>query len=169
MMGRNSYSYCRYHRTHGHTIDDCWTLKQQIEQLIQRGNVKKFVKETERETVEGKFRRGNPVRKLEKGEGKNQRDIREEVEHANDDKGLVGFIAGGFSGGDATQPSKRMYVKHFMSINNAEELVAPEYPGITFDIQDFDGVWPHADNPIVISTTTSGFKIARVLVDGGSW
>lgn len=63
-MGRNSDSCCRYHKTDGHTSNDCWTLKQQIEQLMQRGHLKKFVKETE--VGEGKRQRGNPNRKQEK-------------------------------------------------------------------------------------------------------
>lgn len=51
-----------------------------------------------------------------------------------------------------------------MSINNTEELVVPEYPGITFDVQDFNGIRLHGDDPIVILVTTGGCKISRVLV-----
>ena len=26
--------YCRFHKDHGHYIEDCWDLKEQIEELI---------------------------------------------------------------------------------------------------------------------------------------
>ncbi|XP_058189287.1 uncharacterized protein LOC131306875 [Rhododendron vialii] len=35
--------YCRFHRDHGHNTDDCIELKQQIEELIQRGRLQRFV------------------------------------------------------------------------------------------------------------------------------
>ncbi|XP_058211646.1 uncharacterized protein LOC131323823 [Rhododendron vialii] len=35
--------YCRFHKDHGHNTDDCTGLKQQIEDLIQRGRLQHFV------------------------------------------------------------------------------------------------------------------------------
>ncbi|XP_023895558.1 uncharacterized protein LOC112007447 [Quercus suber] len=36
--------YCRFHKDHGHYTDECRDLKEQIEELIQRGKLQKFVK-----------------------------------------------------------------------------------------------------------------------------
>ena len=36
--------YFRFHKDHGHYIDKCRDLKEQIEELIQRGRLQKFVK-----------------------------------------------------------------------------------------------------------------------------
>lgn len=56
-----------------------------------------------------------------------------------------------------------------MFVGNAEtDLVMPEYLEISFGIQDFEGVRPHSDDPVVISITTSGYKVARVLIDCGN-
>ncbi|KAH7845091.1 hypothetical protein Vadar_013397 [Vaccinium darrowii] len=41
---RSKDKWCRFHRHHGHTTDDCIDLKQQIEGLIQRGRLRRFVK-----------------------------------------------------------------------------------------------------------------------------
>lgn len=109
-MGSNSDSYRRYHRTDDHTTDDdCWMLKQQIKQLIQRGHLKKFVKDIEKfvedvdqEVFEGWRRKGNPGRKQERGEGQKQRNTQEETEHDKDNKGYMRIIARGFSGGGAS-------------------------------------------------------------------
>ena len=36
--------YYRFHKDHGHYSDECHDLKEQIEELIQRGKLQKFVK-----------------------------------------------------------------------------------------------------------------------------
>ena len=36
--------YCRFHKDHGHNTEDCRDLKEQIEELIQKGKLQKYVK-----------------------------------------------------------------------------------------------------------------------------
>ena len=38
---------CRFHKNHGHYIEDCWGLKEQIEELILKGKLQKYVKKGE--------------------------------------------------------------------------------------------------------------------------
>lgn len=40
---RNRNKYCRFHRDHGHDTDECFDLKQQIENLIRQGKLKNFL------------------------------------------------------------------------------------------------------------------------------
>ncbi|XP_077245999.1 uncharacterized protein LOC143885828 [Tasmannia lanceolata] len=40
---RDQSKYCWFHRDHGHDTDECWQLKKEIEQLIGRGYLKKYV------------------------------------------------------------------------------------------------------------------------------
>jgi len=52
--GVDKTKYCRFHKCHDHTTDDCIHLKDAIEMLIQRGRLKQFTKnpEPKREVVE---------------------------------------------------------------------------------------------------------------------
>ena len=36
--------YCRCHRDHGHMLEDCFDLNEEIESLVQRGYLKEFVR-----------------------------------------------------------------------------------------------------------------------------
>ena len=50
---KNKY-YC-FHKDHGHYTEDCMDLKEQIEELIQKGKLQRYVKKGEY----SKFRGGN--------------------------------------------------------------------------------------------------------------
>ena len=41
---RDSKKYCHFHKDHGHYTNECRDLKEQIEELFQRGKLQKFVK-----------------------------------------------------------------------------------------------------------------------------
>ena len=40
---RNRNKYCRFHRDHGHDTNECFNLKQQIENLIRQGKLRNFL------------------------------------------------------------------------------------------------------------------------------
>ena len=44
---RDKKKYCRFHKDHDHYIDDCKDLKEQIEELIRKGKLQRFVKKGE--------------------------------------------------------------------------------------------------------------------------
>ena len=39
----NRNKYCRFHKDHGYDTDECFDLKQQIENLIRQGNLRNFL------------------------------------------------------------------------------------------------------------------------------
>ena len=41
---RDKRKYCRFHKGHGHYTEDCRDLKEQIEELIRKGKLQKYVK-----------------------------------------------------------------------------------------------------------------------------
>ena len=40
----NRRKYCQFHKDHGHYIEDCKDLKEQIEELIKKGKLQRFVR-----------------------------------------------------------------------------------------------------------------------------
>nr|XP_023894448.1 uncharacterized protein LOC112006408 [Quercus suber] len=60
--------YCQFHKDHGHYIKDCRDLKEQIEELIQRGKLQKFVKRREH----SRFRDGNKGQRESTSGGNNR-------------------------------------------------------------------------------------------------
>ncbi|RDX65934.1 hypothetical protein CR513_55364, partial [Mucuna pruriens] len=46
VMGKEKSSLCDFHRAFGHTTEDCWGLKIQIEELIQNGHLGRYVQHT---------------------------------------------------------------------------------------------------------------------------
>ncbi|XP_052197340.1 uncharacterized protein LOC127804508 [Diospyros lotus] len=43
LMGRNMDSFYKFHKTSGHTTEQCWELRNQIEQLIREGKLDQFI------------------------------------------------------------------------------------------------------------------------------
>ena len=43
LKSKNSRKYCEFHKGNGHSIDEYCEMKGQIEELIQRGKLQKFV------------------------------------------------------------------------------------------------------------------------------
>ena len=83
--------YCRFHKDHGHNMEDCRDLKEQIEELIWKGKLKKYVKKGEY----NKFRDGNKSQ-----HGSSSRSDDQPFQPTQDVIGEIKTITGGpFTGG----------------------------------------------------------------------
>ena len=64
---RNRNKYCRFHRDHGHDMDECFDLKQQVENLIRQGKLKSFLgRDHKDEKLKGKVEESSrpPLREI---------------------------------------------------------------------------------------------------------
>ncbi|KAL0428638.1 UNVERIFIED_CONTAM: hypothetical protein Slati_3038600 [Sesamum latifolium] len=84
-----SSKYCQFHKDRGHSTEDCFHLKDEIEQLIQQGYLEKYI-EHDNPPREGSMR---PPR--EGGERGTRRNNQDNPPTA----GIIGFISGGSTGG----------------------------------------------------------------------
>ena len=64
---RNRNKYCRFHRDHEHDTDECFDLKQQVENLIRQGKLKSFLgRDHKDENLKGKAEESSrpPLREI---------------------------------------------------------------------------------------------------------
>ncbi|XP_059659077.1 uncharacterized protein LOC132305453 [Cornus florida] len=134
---RSLSKYCRFHRDHGHNTEDCFDLKNQIENLVRKGHLRKF-------TTENGKGGSNPAR-----EGRDDRPPQHQP------MGEIKVISGGFAGGGETSSARRAHARSIWSFSEVNEvgMTSPptklprvEEPVITFSEEDDKGIHqPHDD------------------------
>ncbi|XP_020209306.1 uncharacterized protein LOC109794252 [Cajanus cajan] len=169
-LGPYKTDWYEFHRTHGHTTENCFVLGRQIERLIKEGRLKKFIARKQEEDSSNRRRRqeGEGTRRGGRHEGRSPpRDPPQKSmeTHQQAVHGDFNTVAGGFAGGGPTSAARKRYSRSVLSVS---DWVKPSRPPITFSDADFEGVSPHEDDPIVISAIVMGYNVKRVLVDQGS-
>ncbi|KAL5542111.1 hypothetical protein UlMin_009821 [Ulmus minor] len=143
---RDNTKYCRYHRDIGHITEECRVLKDEIERLIQRGQLRNYVRnENQQPGQEG-----------------------EDIE--------VRVIIGGPATGDTNRARKNYARQARSEpfphqINLAEHKnKAPHLSNepIIFTEEEASGLWhPHKD-AIVVALRIASRKVYKILIDNGS-
>ena len=90
---RNRNKYCHFHIDHGHDTEECFDLKQQIENLIRQGKLRNFLRRDHKD---------------EKLKGKIEESSRPPL-------GEIRVIIGGSSTGQSSK-SKKAYLKVVQSV-----------------------------------------------------
>ncbi|XP_059663839.1 uncharacterized protein LOC132309562 [Cornus florida] len=156
---RSLGKYCRFHRDHGHNTEDCFDLKNQIENLVRKGHLRKFT------TRNGKGS-SNPAR-----EGRDDRPPQHQP------MGEIKVISGGFAGGGETSSARRAHARRIRSFSGVNEvgMTSPptklprvKEPVITFSEEDDKGIHQPHDDPLVVSMVVANFTVRRILIDNGS-
>ncbi|XP_059670723.1 uncharacterized protein LOC132316234 [Cornus florida] len=156
---RSRDKYCRFHRDHGHNTADCFDLKNQIENLVRKGHLRKFT------TRNGKGG-SNPAR-----EGRDDRPPQHQP------MGEIKVISGGFAGGGETSSARKAHARRIRSFSEVNEvgMTSPptklprvEEPVITFSEEDDKGIHQPHDDPLVVSMVVANFTVRRILIDNGS-
>ena len=144
----NRNKYCRFHRDHGHDTDECFDLKQQVENLIRQGKLKSFLGRDHKD---------------EKLKGKAE-------ESSQPPLGEIRVIIGESSTSQSSK-SKKAYLKVVQSIQlsrRSPRARSTDEQAITFINEDAERIhYPH-DDAIVITLLIADYTTKRVLVDNGS-
>ncbi|XP_021735653.1 uncharacterized protein LOC110702255 [Chenopodium quinoa] len=145
--------WCEFHESRGHRTEDCLQLKDQIEELVQKGYLKKYVAE----------------RREEK---KAEKDSRQDLDyHRKRDRPPEGgnndilTIAGDISWNALKRQLRGLtHQIHHAEFRKPQSLV----PNMMFTFEYCRGVvYPH-DDPLVIMTSIANHNVYRTLVDGVS-
>ncbi|KAJ1404523.1 hypothetical protein SESBI_26508 [Sesbania bispinosa] len=152
--GPDLNKWCNYHRAHGHDTENCWTLMNMIERLIKEGYLGRYV-EKKKDRGERSQRRdeGGSKRCREGGHGESK--DKEEV------RGVVTTIVGGFCGGGETSSARKRYARQVMTIQTYLFEQGNNHPMITFTNEDFRGIQPHQDDPMVIDVLVAKARPRR--------
>ena len=151
---RDNTKYCKFHRGHGHRTDDCIQLRKEIEYLIRRGHLNRYVASEGQERVQPlPPRQPTPVQhQLPLGE--------------------IHVISGGFAGGGEFSSARKAHLRSIRSGETLEVQTVSKLPWldttITFSDFDMEGYQHPHEDPLMIKVTVANKTIQRVLVDNGS-
>ena len=144
----NRNKYCRFHRDHGHDTDECFDLKQQIENLFRQGKLKNFL-----------------------GWDYKDEKLKTKVEESSwPPLGEIIMIIGGGSIGQSSR-SRKTYLKVVQNVQlsgRSPKTSTPNEHAITFTDEDASRIHHPHDDAIVITLIIADYSIRRVLVDNGS-
>ena len=93
---RDNTRYCEFHRDHGHRTDDCIHLRKEIEYLIRRGYLRRFV------ASEGQSHALPPP--PQQTTTQHQQPLRE-----------IHVISGGFAGGGESSSARKAHLRSIRS------------------------------------------------------
>ncbi|XP_058181126.1 uncharacterized protein LOC131299557 [Rhododendron vialii] len=153
--------YCRFQRDHGHNTEDCIDLKQQIEDLIQRGRLQRFV-----------------TKKYQKQSRKEDtnKEGRDATAPRSGPIGEIKVIHGGFAGGGEFSNARKAHLRkvrteEYWEVNTVGRPSKFQKKGeipIIFSDEDIKGVQIPHDDPLVITIVVANYLTRRVLIDSGS-
>ena len=150
---RDNTRYCEFHRDHEHRTDDCIQLRKEIEYLIRRGYLRRFV------ASEGKSQAQPPP-------------PRETTTQHQQPLGEIYVISRGFAGGGESSSTRKAHLRSIISGEVMEVQAVSKVPRldttITFSDSDLKGCQHPHDDPLVIRAIMANKTIHRVLVDNGS-
>ena len=145
---RNRNNYCHFHRDHGYDTDECFDLKQQIENLIRQGKLRNFL--------------GRDY-KDEKLKAKVEESSRPPLEE-------IRMIIGGGSTSQLSR-SRKMYLKVVQNVQlsgRSPKMRTTDEQAITFTDEDAARIHHPHDDAIVIILLIADYTTRGVLVDNGS-
>ncbi|KAK2996418.1 hypothetical protein RJ639_026444 [Escallonia herrerae] len=147
---RNKDLWCHFHNDHGHTTDNCGSLKRAIEALIKRGQLRKFV-------APGEGRQQTPP-------------AMEERENQEENAGTINTISRGIAAGGSSGKARKAYAREVCVTSQPPNKKLKTVPAatITFSDDDSKGIKTPHDDPLVITIKAGNFDVKRVLIDNGS-
>ncbi|GAV71536.1 hypothetical protein CFOL_v3_15028 [Cephalotus follicularis] len=153
---RDTEKYCRYHHDHGHDTDECRQLKNQIEDLIRKGHLRKYV---DRDAPQG--------RREQREEAPRQQE-----EQQQQPRGVIHTISGGVASSGDHKNARKAYGRQSLAvqqIHHSKRLrTGEDEEVISFSEADYEGVRLSHDDPVVVTLLVELFNMNRILIDSGS-
>ena len=151
---RDNTRYCEFHRDHEHRTDDCIQLRKEIEYLIRRGYLRRYIASERQDQAQ-------PPPPRQPTPTQHQHPL-----------GEIHMILEGFAGGGESSSARKAHLRSIRSGEVMEVQSVSKLPrldtAITFSDSDLEGCQHPHDNPLVIRAIVANKTIHRVLVDNGA-
>ena len=151
---RDNIRYCEFHRDHEYRTDDCIQLRKEIEYLIRRGYLCRYI------ASEGQDQAQPPLPQ-QPTPSQHQQPL-----------GEIHVISRGFVGGGESSSARKAHLRSIRSGEIMEVQAVSKLPrldtAITFLDSYLKGCQHPHDDPLVIRAVVANKTIHRVLVDNGS-
>ena len=152
---RDNTKYCEFHRGHGHQTGDYIKLRKEIEYLVRREHLRRYV------AYEGQDQAQPPPPRQP-----------EPPQHQLP-LGEIHVISRGFAGGGESSSTRKAHLRSIISEGTLEVQAISKLPQLdtttSFSDSDMEGCQhPHGD-PLVIRAIVANKTIHRVLVENGSF
>ena len=153
---RDNTKYCEFHRDYGHHTDNCIQLKREIEYLIRRGYLRRFI------SPENQAQNQAPT----------QQPLPRQTTQHQQPLGEIHVISGGFAGGGESSSARKAHLRSIRSAEIGEIQAVSKLPhldtSITFSDSDLEGCQHPHDDPLVVCAIVANKTVHRVLIDNGS-
>ena len=151
---RDMTKYCKFHRDHGHQTDDCIHLKKEIEFLIRRGHLHRYVAPEDRNQAP-------PPPPRQPTPTQHQQPL-----------GEINVISEGFASGGESSSSRKAHLRSIRPGETLEVQAVSKLPQldtrITFSDFDMESCQHPHDDPLVIRAIVANKTVYRVLINNGS-
>ena len=158
---RDNSKYCEFHRDYRHRTDDCIQLKKEIEYLIRREYLRRFIS-LENQAQNQAQNQAPPQ----------QPPPRQTTTQHQQPLGEIQVISGGFAGGGESSSARKAHLHSIRSTKIAEIQAVPKLPWLdtsfTFSNSDLEGCQHPHDDSLVVRTVVANKTVHRVLIDNGS-
>ncbi|XP_050213946.1 uncharacterized protein LOC126665250 [Mercurialis annua] len=144
---RDTRTYCIFHEDYGHETDGCRDLKEEIERMIDAGELRKFIAHKTKSSD-----KGEKMSKYDKGKEK-------EKERPSKILGTIHMINGA---GHSSSTIRRKQKREVMNIRETY------MPPVIFDVEDYEHVKALHNDALVVTTIIENWNMERILIDEGS-
>ena len=142
---RNRNKYCCFHKDHGHDTNECFDLKQQIENLIRQEKLRNFLGRDHKD---------------EKLKAKVEESLRPPL-------GEIRVIIGGTLTGQSSK-SRKTYLKVVQNVQlsgRSPRTIGTYDPAIMITDEDTERIHHPHNDAIIITLLIADYRTRRVLVD----
>ena len=160
---RDNTKYCEFHRHYGHRTDYCIQLKREIEYLIRRGYLRRFIspESQPQNQAQNQALAQQPPPPPRHTTTQHQQPL-----------GEIHVISGGFIGGRESNSARKAHLRSIRSLEMEEIQAVSKQPrldsSIAFSDSDLEGSQHPHDDPLVVRALVANKIVYRVLVDNGS-